>query len=264
MYLWKDSEYSRMKKAFTILILLAVVVGCIIAAGCTETQTPSADKTIPTEVAYTVTVAKEGGTAFNPGAIAAITFKTNPTTGYDWYMVKGNEILYQTFRDVEEQENDIGLKMVGAPSYVTFWLMAEEEGEYPFEFVYARKWDMENTVVSTYSDVLSVVKSDEPLANGPKATFTFDSFNINPPAGSYVKIVTEANPTTGYYYKPSGDGLTIIEDYQVADETLDGSSGQYVWYVTAEKPGDYEFKGTLLKAGSSEEVSAFTVSLKFT
>jgi len=248
-----------MKKVFTVLILLAVVAGCVLAAGCTAANTQVSQK-VPDDVAYTVTVSKEGPTTYNVGDIFALKFLTNPTTGYDWQVVKGNEILYNTFRDAGEK--DTGLD--GAPSNVTFWFQAEEEGDYPIELVYARPWDVENTSISSFSDVMPVKKSDLPNANGPKTSITFDSFNINPKAGSYVKIVTAANPTTGYYYKPSGDGLTIIEDYQVDDESLVGSPGKYIWYVTANKAGDYSFKATYQKAGSDEVLSLFTVPLKFT
>jgi len=249
-----------MKKVFTILILLAVVAGCVLAAGCTGAKDAS---TQPEDIAYTVTVAKEGSTAYNVGDIVAFTFKTNPTTGYDWHVVKGNEVLYNSFSDAAQQKTD-GPMMAGAPSNVTFWFQAEKEGDYPIELVYARSWDMENTTVATYSDVMHVVKSDEPNADGPKASFTFDSFNINPKAGAVVKIVTEGNPTTGYEYVPSGDGLVIKEFYEIGNQQVAGSPGKYVWYVTAAKPGDYSFKATCKKAGSDEEVSNFVIPLKFT
>ena len=250
-----------MKKVFTVLILLAVVAGCVVAAGCTAATT---DNAIPDKVAYTVTVQKDGSATYNVGDILALTFVTNPTTGYDWQIVKGKEILYNTFTDADTQPEGL----VGAPSNVTFWFQADKEGDYPIELIYARPWDVENTTVSTYSDVMHVVKSDEPSVNGPKASFTFDSFAINPEAGEFVKIVTSV-PATDYasYTQSGSDGLIIRGANKPASQDTAGSADDlYVWYVTAAKPGDYTFVATLEKPGSSgalEAVSGFTIPLKF-
>ena len=252
-----------MKKVFTVLILLAVVAGCVIAAGCTAATT---DNAIPDKVAYTVTVTKEGGATYNVGDIVAFTFKTNPSTGYDWQVVKGDEVLYKTIRDVKTSNESP--MMAGAPSNVTFWFQADKEGDYPIELIYARPWDVENTTVSTYSDVLHVVKSDDPVADGPKASFTFDSFAINPEAGEFVKIVTSV-PATAYasYTQSGSDGLIIRgANKPAAQDTAGSADDLYVWYVTAAKPGDYTFVATLEKPGSSgalEAASGFTISLKF-
>ncbi|MBQ0107329.1 MAG: protease inhibitor I42 family protein [Methanocorpusculum sp.] len=51
-------------------------------------------------------------------------------------------------------------------------------------------------------------------------------------------MIEAADPTTGYVWNVSGDGLIIENDYEVdnPDPGFAGSPGKYMWNVTAAKP----------------------------
>ncbi|HJJ31272.1 MAG TPA: protease inhibitor I42 family protein [Methanocorpusculum sp.] len=250
-----------MKKVIPVIIAAAVLFGCIFVAGCVEEQKPAAPVEVG-EPAYSVLVTLDGMDTYSTGDIFSLEFVSNPTTGYQWIVTEGNEILYNNFTTAPKQ-NDDGLIMAGAPGKQTFWFQPEKAGDYTITLKYMRSWEGEDSAVSTYSQKIHVVDSNEPSPNGAKTQYVFDSFNINPAAGEFAKVIKTANPTTGYYWTASGDGLTIIEDYKVANPELMGSPGQYEWYATAAKAGDYVFRAEYKRAGSDEVLSYFEIPMKF-
>lgn len=251
-----------MKKIIPIIIAAAVLFGCIFAAGCVNEQTPAEEPSVEDiEPAYSVAVKTSGMDTYSTGDIFALQFVSNPTTGYQWIVTEGDEILYKDMMIPAEQSGDE--LMAGAPGKQEFWFQPSKAGDYKITLKYMRSWEGEDSAVSTYSQTIHVVDSDEPSVNGVKTQYVFDSFNINPAAGEYVKVIKTANPTTGYFWEVSGEGLNILTDYKVANPELMGSPGQYEWYASAEKAGDYVFKAVYKHAGSDEVLSYFEIPLKF-
>ena len=288
-------------KKITPVILAAVliVIGCIFVAGCVTTPaaqdsqqpegTPavSIDKENP---AYSVTVKTSGNDPFATGAIFELQFPDNgASTGYVWEVVDGKDILYKEFTvqpslspsgllgaapkssmksldSVQTVGGEEELPLVGASGAHHFWFQPAEAGDYKITLKYAQPWEKGDTC-AVYSQTIHVVDSDDLVPNGAKTSYIFDSFSVNPAAGETVKVIKEANPTTGYYCTVSGEGLVIDdEDAYKADNNepgFAGSSGQYEWCVTAEKAGDYTLKAELKHAGSDEVLSVFEIPMKF-
>ena len=263
-----------MKKIIPIIIAAAVLFGCIFAAGCVEEQT-SVPEQISTEEpdpleeleigepAYTITVTTTGNDTYSTGEIFALQFKSNPSTGYRWIVTEGNEILCNNFTIPAEQKGD--KLMAGAPGKQEFWFQPEKAGDYKITVKYMRSWEGEDSAVSTYSQTLHVVDSDEPSVDGVKTMYAFDSFNINPKAGEYVKIIKAGNLYPDYWsvFALLESDISTIETYKDTNPELDVPSGQYEWYVTSEKAGEQIFRVINRVSGSDEEISYFDVPLKF-
>ena len=156
------------------------------------------------------------------------------------------------------------MPLYGASHTHYFWFQPSKAGDYKITLKYAQPWEHGDTC-AVYSQTIHVVDSDEPSVDGAKTSYIFDSFEVNPAAGSVVKVIKKANPTTGYVWNVSGDGLIIDTDYKVdnTEPGFTGSPGQYEWYVTAEKPGDYVLKAEYKHAGSDEVLSTFEIPMKF-
>lgn len=283
-----------MKKIYYLLLSAVIICGCIIAAGCV--QEPATSPDLPPAVtldkehpAYSVTVSTAGMDTYSRGDIFALEFLSNPSTGYTWEVIEGNEILYSNMkipalnrldislepkpRDSETQTPAISIQSgkaaaetptTGAPEKQLFWFQPSETGDYTITLKYLQTWEGEDSAVSTYSQTIHVVDSSEPSPDGAKTQYSFDTFSINPAAGTTVKIITSANPTTGCYWEASGNGLIIDEEYFPAKPEHDGSSGKYEWYAAAEKAGDYIFKAVCKHTGSDEVLTYFEIPLKFT
>ncbi|HJJ44704.1 MAG TPA: protease inhibitor I42 family protein [Methanocorpusculum sp.] len=287
-------------KKITPVILAAVliVISCIFIAGCVTTPAVTIDKENP---AYSVTVkASIGYDNFPTGGIFEIQVPDNGgSTGYTWQVIAGSEILYKEFtgtstpvlsrpgllggdleikpRDGDSEsepasseekpaaavaiEGPVG-QIVGASHPHYFWFQPSKAGDYTISLKYAQPWEGGDTC-AVYTQTIHVVDSNEPIANGAQTSYIFDSFYLNPVAGSTVKVIKEANPTTGYYWTASGEGLTIEEEFIPADSGLLGSPGKYQWYAAAANPGDYTLKAELKHAGSDEVLSVFEIPMKF-
>ena len=200
---------------------------------------------------------------YSTGDIFALQFVSNPTTGYQWIVTEGDEILYKDMMIPAEQSGDE--LMAGAPGKQEFWFQPEKAGDYMITVKYMRSWEGEDSAVSTYSQTLHVVDSDEPSVDGVKTMYAFDSFNINPKAGEYVKIIKAGNLYPDYWsvFALLESELYTIETYKEANSELDGASGQYDWYVTSEKAGEQIFRAINRVSGSDEEISYFDIPLKF-
>lgn len=243
-----------MKKIAMIAILALVVAGCIFAAGCTTQQTSD----IPSAVSISVT--KEG-TAYNVGDICELRLPSNSSTGYQWMCTQSDDGL-KVSMNYREPETD----MMGAQGLEIIWLSSENAGTYNFTLKYMRSWEGEESAIATYSDSITFVDNPEAIAiDGPRASFVYDTFSINPTAGDYVKISVRGKPTTGYTWKASGDGLTIKDTYVVDEheEGMVGVGGTYYWYVTADKAGTYTFKAEEARSWEGEAITGFTIPLIF-
>lgn len=264
-----------MRKVVLLLLAAVVVCGCIFTAGCVnEGAVVSPEPVVIPEPVYSVTVTTAGLDTYSTGEIFALQFLSNPSTGYSWYVTEGADLPIRELKSVLSQisvevREELGMSsgegaaIAGAPSRQMFWFQPDEAGDYTITLKYMRSWEGEDSAVSTYSQTVHVVDSDEVSVDGPKVQYSFDSFMINPVAGEYVKVIKSGNPSTGYCWTGLGDGLSIIEDFKSADDEVVGSSGQYEWFVTADVPGDYVFKAVYLRAGSDDELSYFEIPLKF-
>ena len=96
-----------------------------------------------------------------------------------------------------------------------------------------------------YEDTVHVEDTGaEPMT--PRGVFTRITHAGHPAyPGDYYDISVRGNPTTGYHWVAAENpGLIVSEPVYIPDEAQEGMvgvGGTYHWYVTADKPGDYEF-----------------------
>ena len=252
-----------MKKIAIIAIAALVVFGCIFAAGCTTQETPAAGT--DTDVsgitpAVTISVTKEG-TTYNLGDIGELRFPANGTTGYMWMCTQSDKDLTVNMSYVSSDSS-----IPGAPGQEIVWISSEEAGTYSFTLKYMRSWEGEESAIATYTDTITFIDNPEAIGiNGPRSSFVYDTFAINPKAGEYVLITVKGNPTTGYTWQSAGDGLTILEDYveDEHEEGMVGVGGTYQWYVTADKAGTYTFKADEARVWEGNAVTSFEIPLIF-
>jgi len=264
-----------MKKILVIALIACVVIGCVLAAGCTSTDqtNPTTDKDTVTNIVPAVTIDLENinktGSTYAEGEILSLTFPENGTTGYAWKVTQqdaGLSIKEMTTSGKTTAEVDgKTVNLTGVPGTKTFWLSAEKPGTYGFVIKYMRSWEGEESAIATYADKITVEAKDKQVVNGPTLKMTFDTFNINPKAGEYILIKIPGNATTGYNWKGSGNGLKIVNDYKVNDAPagMVGVPGTYYIYVTAEKAGDYTITLDETAPGNSTPVVSVSFGLKF-
>jgi len=300
-----------MKKVAIIAVIALVVLGCVLAAGCTsqdsanqtaqtnnpvalavgQTTTPTTTTTpqmtgqitTPTTTtgnvditpAVTIIVPTIEGTFYNVGNIASIVLPENGTTGYQWNITSQDKNL--NIRDVGYQAAESTtattadgktLHLVGTGGKHTYWLTSEKAGTYKFTLKYMRSWEDESKAAAVYNGTITFKdESDKAIfPNGPSTSFVFDTANINPKAGEYFKIVIpKGNATTGYTWKATGSGLTIIDDYIVDDheEGMVGVGGTTVFYVKADKAGTYTLKAEYGRSWENSPIEAFEINLTF-
>ncbi len=286
-----------------IVVSCIFIAGCVDnpaqQQGTQQTQQQPAVTIDKENPAYSVTVrtSTAGFDNFPVGGIFELRFPDNGgSTGYTWQVIDGKDILYKDFtsqplapvlggdleiklRDGASDSPAISVEggkekavsttvgggaeqVVGASHPHYFWFQPSKAGDYKITLKYAQPWEGGDTC-AVYSQTIHVVNSTDPIADGAQTAYIFDSFDVNPAAGSTVKVIKDANPTTGYAWSVSGEGLTIKEDYKADDPDLTGAPGHYEWYVAAAKPGDYLLKAELKHAGSDEVLSVFEIPMKF-
>lgn len=119
------------------------------------------------------------------GKVMALTFETNPSTGYAWEYKFENgegEVVY----DREENALNEDLDLVGSPNNVTYYFRATKEGNRNLVFTYRRPWEGgdvaydvvyelsvdKNLNITCLSKMKGVVESDVELSFFPNPTFT--------------------------------------------------------------------------------------------
>jgi len=266
-----------MKKVVIISVIALVVLGCVFAAGCT-TQTNNTDEEINPQLitpAVTITVPTIEGTFYNVGNIAQIVLPESATTGYQWNVTSKDDNLevrdmgYQAVKSTTTTTPDgESTTVFGEGGNHTFWITSEKAGTYKFTLKYMRSFEGESKAVAVYNGTITF-KDDSSTAifpNGPSTSFVFDTFNINPKAGEYFEIVIpKGNATTGYTWKASGNGLTIVDDYIVDEhpEGMVGVGGTMVFYVKADKAGTYTLKAEYGRSWENSPIEAFEINLTF-
>jgi len=264
-----------MKKIAIIAIVACVVLGCVLAAGCTSTNqtNQTTDKTTVTNIIPAVTIdmvnENKTGSTYAEGEILSVTFPSNGSTGYAWKVTQQSDGLSikETSTNVKTTAEVDGktVNLTGVPGTTTFWISAEKPGTYSYTLKYMRSWEGEESAIATFSDKITVEAKDKQVVDGPTLSLVYDTFNINPKAGEYVLIKIPGNATTGYNWKASGNGLKIVNDYKVNDapKGMVGVPGTYYIYVTADKAGDYSLTLDETAPGNSTPVVSVTFGLKF-
>lgn len=233
-----------------------VVVICIFAAGCISPNVPvQIDDPV-----LTVTVEKAG---MMVPVNASMTFilPANPTTGYSWTVMESEGLIVKD----EYKATPVPEGWTGGGGCQYYTLTAEKAGTYTFKAGYERPWETDITPIYTMTQTLvfSEAENDD-LAGESMLTVLFNGV-VNPKAGEVVKICTAGNPTTGYYWTASPEaGLTVLKDDYLTDTTagLVGAGGTYVWYVTAQKAGTYQFGATNQRSGQ-DPANLFFFDLTF-
>jgi len=259
-----------MKKLGVILVVAVVVIGCVLAAGCTNnTSTPSTSVTIPADLtketpALYVDVVKTGNAIYNIGDTFSITLPSSPSKGFAWKdysdeLGDGLKVISAEGKSVSVQTSNS--KLVNEEGSQTFTYSAEKEGQH----VIALGYEKGNDTIYVYADVLNVVKSDNDHSHGE---FTYIG-DYTPQIGKVAIVSTSGNPTTGYELyvdkeEATKDGLTVQESYSASNSGLLGAGGTYNWYVTAEQPGIYMLKVYEKDARDGSSTLKFFVPLTFT
>jgi len=82
------------------------------------------------------------------GQILVITLEANPTTGYTWEMIEGEEQILQQVGEIEFQPDS---KLIGAPGIQTLRLEAVNVGQITLNLVYHRPWEENVDPLETFS-----------------------------------------------------------------------------------------------------------------
>ena len=82
------------------------------------------------------------------GQILVITLEANPTTGYTWEMIEGEEQILQQVGEIEFQSDS---KLIGAPGIQTLRLEAVNVGQITLNLVYHRPWEENVDPLETFS-----------------------------------------------------------------------------------------------------------------
>jgi len=271
-----------MKKVVIIGVIALVVLGCVFVAGCTSQDTTKQpdqskntiqkDKITP---AVTVTVPTVEGTFYNVGNIAQIVLPESAISG-QWNITSKDDNLeirdmgYQAVKSTTTTTSDGKSTTVigGDGGNHTYWITSEKAGTYKFTLKYTKSSEGKSTEVAVYNGTITFKdESDKAIfPDGPSTSFVFDTANINPKVGEYVKIVIpKGNATTGYTWKATGSGLTIADDYIVDEhpEGMVGVGGTTVFYVKADKAGTYTLKAEYGRSWENSPIEAFEINLTF-
>lgn len=111
-----------MKKLFLVVASLLVGVSLFACAGGAGTGTGA------------------GASKYGKGKVMSLSFKTNPTTGYDWEYVFSDgdaEIVF----DREDYKMNEDSNLVGGESTRIYYFRASKEGKKKLTFTYARPWE---------------------------------------------------------------------------------------------------------------------------
>ncbi|MDL2260787.1 protease inhibitor I42 family protein [Methanimicrococcus sp. OttesenSCG-928-J09] len=235
-----------------VLLLACAFSGCL---GSDD----SANNTTYTPVT-TVTVNKIGLTIGANEMIQTI-LPENPSTGYTW------EVIPTPGLNVEEtyvaNENSDG--MVGVGGYKIYNCTGDARGPYVFTVVYKRA---NEEPLYTYTQRWDYAS---PIANPgtePRLQLTYEG-QPTTKVGEVVEIKTRGNPTTGYSWSAMNSGddnIKVLDSKYIEDEHEEGMTGvggTYVWYVTAEKPGSFQFDGAYSRNLEDEPEIVFYFDLVF-
>lgn len=125
----------RLMRKIMTLLLICFPVSHVIAATVSKPQPP---------VVYTEDKPVAVVTSSNP--VFSIKLKSNPTTGYSWYLRSYDTNVLQPVKHIFEQPEN--RKLLGAPGYEVWTFRVKPDGfKVPMQtmirFVYARSWQID-------------------------------------------------------------------------------------------------------------------------
>ncbi|WP_319379038.1 protease inhibitor I42 family protein [uncultured Methanocorpusculum sp.] len=245
-----------MKKIWLMSLGACILVICIFAAACVSPEVP-----VNTDNPVLTVIVEKTGIMIPVNAAMTFILPANPTTGYTWNVMESSGLNVTD----EYKATPVPEGWTGGGGYQYYTLTAEKAGTYTFKAAYARSWETDTEPIYTMKQILVFSEAENNDNAGDVMLSVLFDGTVNPKAGDVVKICTEGNPTTGYYWTAvTQDGLTIVKDDYITDITtgLVGAGGTYVWYVTAEKAGTYEFKATYQRSGQ-DPANVFFFDLTF-
>ena len=145
-----------------------------------------------------------------PGAKIRIKLDSNPTTGYSWALTgKPDEKVLKSDGN-EYKVNDHPEGMVGVGGVDTWTFSALAAGKTGIALGYARPWEKDKEPVQTFKLTVEVDKAAAPAAEAKDAKPEAKEVTLGDKdsgktieihVGDSVKLVLEANPTTGFSWE---------------------------------------------------------------
>ena len=233
----------NMKKTFAgCLILIAVLTLVVVSAGCVEEKTQDNTSMDIPDVVKIIDVEKTG-TTYSIGDTMEVTFIG---------ALENSKLYVKDHADgISVKDEAVSAKLGGVEvSAVKFTITALKGGDHSFTIAIGNPDFNEHGLVDVlnkevYKDTMHVVETGaEPMT--PRGVFTMINLADHPTyPGEYYEIAIRGNATTGYHWVAAENpGLIVSEPVYIPDEAPEGMvgvGGTYHWYVTSDKPGEYEF-----------------------
>ena len=202
---------------------------------------------------------KKAGITYSIGDTMEVNLVNFPTA-FPFYVKDHDEGI-----SVEKKESSVKLGDKDA-SCVTFTITALKNGNHTFSIgvdFHGVKIEGRDDVV--YEDTVHVVDTGaEPMT--PRGVFTLIEGQA-PYSGDYIDISVRGNATTGYHWVAAENKDLIVSDpVYISDEAPEGMvgvGGTYHWYVTADKPGEYEFTTYEMPPAGDEPTGRVIVPVAF-
>lgn len=256
-----------MNRGVVSLLVLAVAVLFVFAAGCTDpseppvtptpTQTVTPTGTVPEydlENPVTVITINKMRTDIYPGEYIECILPSNPSTGYEWIVSESQE------QTVTETYIPPTSELAGASGKTRYLLQTQKPGAYRFVANYQRPWENTTLPALSFSQIWMVSDYNDTGEKNPILSIDFDG-KVNPAPGEVVKIRIAGNPTTGYEWSAAqGTRLKVLSETYVPDATdgeTVGSGGYYEWLCTADDSGIYEFGGQYKRSFEDSPANMF-------
>lgn len=117
-------------------------------SGCAATSPPSELKLDKTHAGQTFDLAK--------GGALEITLEGNPTTGYLWSLLSGNDAALKLAGNYAYKQDAAGAGMVGVGGKFTFMFQAVGAGVAQLKFGYLRPWETNMPPVEVFQTNINI------------------------------------------------------------------------------------------------------------
>ena len=245
-----------MKKTFAgCLILIAVLALAVVSAGCVNQPTGDEQSVDVPEAAVSFSVEKTG-TTYNIGDTMEVILAFPEVSRL--YVKDHDDGISIDKKEIIVKRGDKEL------TCAKFTVTALKNGNHSFSIT-AKKTVDDGLDDVFYEDTVHVADTGaEPMT--PRGVFT--RIGERPPfQGDYYDISVRGNPTTGYHWVAAENpGLIVSEPVYIPDEAPEGMvgvGGTYHWYVTSDKPGEYEFTAYEMPPAGDEPTGRVIVPVAF-
>ena len=248
----------NVKKTFAgCLILIAVLTLAVVSAGCVNQPTGDEQGIDVPDIAALFSVEKTG-TTYNIGDTMEVIL-TVPAFS-KLYVKECDDGISIDKKEISMKHGDKEL------TCAKFTVTAMKNGNHSFSIgINDPKLGAYGLDDVYYEDTVHVVKTgEEPMT--PRGVFT--RIGERPPfPGEYADISVRGNATTGYHWVAAENpGLIVSEPVYIPDEAPEGMvgvGGTYHWYVTSDKPGEYEFTAYEMPPAGDEPTGRAIVPVVF-